>query len=156
MYDQTSINGRTNGQPASRPTTNPSVIANVADVLHDATELAELQMKLFASDAKATLRKSAVSLLVLVAASSLVLGAIPVGLLALAETFARGLHWSRPLALLASAACGLLLAVAIGTIGARGFKNSLTELNNSKSEFRRNLKWMKRTLKRGGSSGRAN
>lgn len=147
MSNQTTMNGNASGKHSSRPEQRNSVVANIADVLHDATELAELQVKLLVTDMNATLRKSSISLFVLTIAGCLLLGLIPIALLAFAELLVHGLGWSRPIALITAAALGLLLATVTGAIGAIRFQRSLTELNNSRAELERNLNWIKKTLK---------
>ena len=153
MYRQTSMNGshekgRQNGPRAS----TTEFVGNAMDLLHDVTELVELQVKLLATDLNATARRSTIHIAVLVLGASCLLGVMPVLLMGVAELLVDSLAFSRAVSLLCSATLGMAAAGPIIFVGLRGLRNGLAELKNSNEELARNLKWVKKKLKNGGTS----
>lgn len=144
MGNQTSMNGSTSRSDHVSPR---KVVGNATDVMRDVTELIELQGKLFASDLKLTCRRAAVPTLLLTAGVCLLLGLVPVLLAGLADLFVERFDLTRSLALLASAGCGLVAAVALLLTGWLLLRNAMTQLRNSGDELQRNLRWLKHTLR---------
>ena len=73
----------------------PNVATSFSELTHDAIELAELQAQLLALDLKETSESTKVSLTLGVVGTCLLLGSIPVALIALAELLIEQLDWSR-------------------------------------------------------------
>jgi hypothetical protein len=128
---------------------DPNVAASVTSLAHDAIELAELQAKLLKLDAQAAARNGGMSIALLVIGVCLLLGCVPVALIALAEVFAGQLGWSRAAAFAASATVGLLLSAGIGAAAWLRVKSALSALQRSRDELNRNITWIKNNLKRG-------
>jgi hypothetical protein len=132
-------------RPFARGSQQEGIVKDTKDVLHDAVSLSELQLKLLALDARECGRKVTASVIVLVAAACLALGAFPIGLAALALAFyAAGL--SLPLSFLCSFLIGLIVAGVSGAIGWMMLKRGAKTINRSKTEFFKNIAWLKRTL----------
>ena len=145
MSHQTTMNGSTNGNRSDEPVrrSTRSVVGNAADVLHDVTELAELQAKLLAADLKMTGRRTIVPTVCLTVATCLLLGLVPVVLLAAAELMLQHTELSRPIALLLSSGLGLLLAGVFAVVGWLKLKSVFRELESSTTELKQNISWIK-------------
>lgn len=152
MYRQTSMNGSHRDGRVDAPASTASVVSNATDILHDVTELAELQIKLFAADIKATSRQSAKHIAVLVLGASGLLGVMPVLLMGVAALLVEEYDLSPAQSLLTSAVGGFGVAGVVIFVGWLGLRRGLAQLNNSNEELARNLAWVKKTLKRGGSA----
>ena len=109
MVHQAEVN--TNGKAKAA---DPNVAASFTSLAHDAIELAELQAKLLKLDAQAAARNGGMSIALLVVGVCLLLGCVPVALVALAEVFVAQFAWSRAAAFAASAAIGLVLSAGTG------------------------------------------
>lgn len=132
----------------NRPASTKNVVSNATDVLRDIAEMAELQVRLFATDLKTTARQSAIHIAVLLLGASCLLGVMPVLLMGIAELLAAKFELSRSLSLLGSAAGGLVVAGIVICIGCLGLRRGLTQLSGSNEELARNLAWIKKTLRR--------
>jgi hypothetical protein len=124
---------------------------NVAGVLRDVVELGELQVRLLVSDTKSVVRKSVLPLILMVAAASTLLGAIPIALLALAEALVTQAQFSRPISLLISAAVAVVVAVALYYLGRWRLRESVHQLDSSREELAQNAAWFKQVIGSGGS-----
>jgi len=134
----------TNGRP---PTHEPNVAASFADLTHDVIELAELQTQLFMCDAKKTTQNARTALILCVLGVCLLLGCIPIALIALAELLIRQFEWTPAAGYAVATACGLLLsAIALG-LGYVRFKNGLVTIDRSREELNRNIAWLKSSLR---------
>lgn len=152
MSYQTTMNGTRDSQSTAPPSPTREVFEGAAEILHDVTELAELQVELLASDVRATIRRSSAALGVLAVGVCGVLGVIPVLLLALAEILMTSFDLNRFASLLIAGGVGTVASLIAAYFGVRGIKRSLTSLDNSKTELKKNVKWMKRALRRSSSS----
>lgn len=154
MLHQTSIEQPQNGRERThRPSDrNPvkSVFGNASQVVHDITELAELQAKLFAADLHATKKRAILPIVILVISVCLLLGVVPVALLGVAELLVQYGELARSTAVLLAAAAGLIIAGVMAVIAGLRLKNGLSELSRSKRELSRNIEWIKTSLKSGG------
>jgi len=152
MPYQTTMNGTRESRTTIPPSPTREVFEGAAEILHDVTELAELQVELLASDIRATIRRSSVALAVLAVGICGILGVIPILLLALAEILTTSFDLSRFASLLIAGGVGTVASLIAAFFGVRGFKRSLSSLDNSKTELKKNVKWMKRSLRRSSSS----
>lgn len=151
MSNQAPLNGSTNVRsPNANGSPAKAVFGNAADVMHDVTELAELQAKLLATDVNTMKRRVTIPIVLLVVAVSVLLGLIPVALLGVAELFVVYAELSRVGALFAAAGCGAGVTLVLAIIAWIKLKSSFTALENSRQELQRNIAWIKTTLKSGG------
>ena len=134
----------TNGKPAPA---EPNVAQSFSGLAHDAIELAELQAQLFALDATSASREARTSLGLTIASACLLLGCVPVALLALAEVFIAKFEWSRAAAMSAAAGIGLLLSAITIAVAWYHMRHGIDALKRSRDELRRNLDWVKSNLK---------
>jgi hypothetical protein len=133
-------NGRHNGKPAN-------VAASVSDLTHDVIELSELQMQLLALDAKQSVEKARMVVLLAVIGVCLLLGVIPVALLTIAAMLVQFLEWSIAAATATATLIGLVITGGVLGIAWAQVKQGMVSLNRSRDELRRNVAWLKSTLK---------
>jgi len=134
-------------------TNEPTVAASFADLTNDIIELGELQAQLLACDVKKTSQNVRTSLILFAIGLGLLLGCVPVVLIALAELLKSQLAWSPPAAYAVAAIVGLLCCAAALGVGYVKLRTGFDALNRSRVEFNRNIAWLKSTLRnRGGSS----
>ena len=136
-------NGRYRGQ-------TPNVAASVSELAHDVIELTELQAQLFMLDLKKSSQRTRTCIILCVVGVCLLLGSIPVALLALAELLVEQLAWSRSGALGASTLVGLALCAIVAGAAWAYVKKGLMSLDRSREELNRNIAWMKSTLRNAG------
>jgi len=128
------------------------VVGSITDFGNDVTTLIELQAKLTALDLKESKDHLIFPLSLAVVAVVVVLGAVPVALLGVADLLATALNvapgWSRLLI------AGLTLAVAgvIGFLSVKEIGRSLEPLRRSREELARNLAWLRTVLVYSGRS----
>lgn len=129
-----------------RPQSPPKeVLKDAAEFAHDVVSLSELQVALFREDARRGFHRFVQILSLFLLAAIFTLGAIPVGLLAVAY-WLQTAGWSLAVALSMSAALGLLTAIAIGGFGWRLARASESTFTRSKHEFVNNLHWLKQVI----------
>jgi cytochrome c biogenesis protein CcdA len=148
MDGKTKMNG--NGRLHTKM---PDVAGSVSGLTHDVVELSELQARLFMLDVKQSSQRMRASLVLAIVGICVLLGTIPVALLAIAQVLVEQLEWSQAAALGVATLLGL--AVTAGVFGAAYgiVKNGLISLERSREELNRNIAWFKSTLRsRGGSS----
>ncbi len=133
-----------NGRDKSRRLTG-----NVAGVIHDITELLELQVKLFAADTRSALRNSMLAVVLIVLAVCTLLGAMPVALMAVAEILVEQAQLSHIEALLVASGAGIGVAVVVLAIAWWRLRRGLQHLHGSFEELDRNVAWIKHVLKNG-------
>jgi hypothetical protein len=90
MVHQAEVNANGHAKPRE-----PNVAASFTGLAHDAIELAELQAKLLKLDAQAAARNSGIGAALAVVGVCLLLGCVPVALLALGEWCVAEFDWSR-------------------------------------------------------------
>ena len=147
MASQASLNDREQNGDVGSAT---AVVGNAADVVSDVAELAELQGKLLAVDIKAASRRTLISLGLLAVGLCVLLGIVPVLLFAVAELFEARADLSPAVALLASAGCGAAFCIASFVVAALLLWSGIAELETSLHELKRNLRWIKRSLRTAG------
>lgn len=124
-----------------------SVAGNIGNMLHDATELAELQGQLFMADISSVVRRAIVSFVLLSVALCLVLGSVTIALLSLSELLADQWNLSTATASGIAAFCGMIVAGFLGGLGFYRLRDSFSELERSRSELKRNIAWVKRSFR---------
>jgi uncharacterized membrane protein YqjE len=152
MFDQTPVN-RLNGLSEHQRADSPDSEGDTGGVrrlLADITELVELQGRLVASDVKC-LAEATIRPLILCAVSMLLmLGALPVLLLALANYFVVEFDWSLSLAQLFAASVAILLGSALSAVAVKKLMACGSPLSSSKAELEKNLDTVREML--GGKS----
>ena len=143
MVHQAEVN--TNGR--SKPSA-AKVAESFTGLAHDAIELAELQARLLKLDAQAAVRNGGTSVALAVLGVCLLLGCVPVALIALAELFVAQFDWPRAGAFAASAAIGLAFSAGAAYAAWIRVQTALTALQRSRDELNRNIAWIKSNLKR--------
>ena len=125
----------------------PNVATSFSELTHDAIELAELQARLLTLDLKETSESTKVSLTLGVVGCCLLLGSIPVALIAFAELLIEQLDWSRAAGFGAATLVGILVSAGLlGTAWAR-FRSGLSTMKRSHEELSRNIAWIKSSLR---------
>jgi Putative Actinobacterial Holin-X, holin superfamily III len=132
----------------------PNVRESFSGLAHDAIELAELQTRLLKLDAQAAARNGGTSLVLGVLGVCLLLGCVPVALVALGELFVAQFEWTRAASYAAAAAIGLALSAGAGFAAWRRIRSATKALQRSRDELNRNIAWIKSNLKRGEKSPR--
>jgi hypothetical protein len=132
-----------------------NVTGNVAGVIRDVVELGELQIRLLVRDTKSVVRQSVIPVILMVAAASMLLGAIPIALLGLAEALEVSAGLSRLVSLLIAAGVGAILAVILYYLGRWQLRKSIQQLDSSREELAQNAAWLKQVIASGGTSAQA-
>jgi hypothetical protein len=130
----------------------PNVTASFADLTHDIIELGELQAQLLMCDVKKTTREARTSLVLFAIGLGLLLGCVPIVLIALAELLIWQFEWLPPVAYAVAAIVGLLGCAATLYTGYMKIKTGFETLGRSREELNRNIAWLKTTLKNRGKS----
>jgi uncharacterized membrane protein YqjE len=141
MVDQATMrNGHNTSAPAREMT------RNVGGLASDIASLVELQARLFALDAKASLRRMIAPVVLAVLGVALLLGAVPVLWMAVAYwLFSLGMNGAA--ALFLSFVIGAVLGVVGVVIAWFLFRGSLSSFQRSREELANNIAWIKDALK---------
>ena len=123
-----------------------ALTGNVAEVVRDVTELAELQVRLLAADSRSAVRRAAPPLLACAGGIGLGLGSLPVALMALGYVLHEQLGWSLPVSFATVAGGALMIASALVTAGWGSIGRSVHELDRSRNELAQNIAWVKRAV----------
>jgi uncharacterized membrane protein len=135
---------RSNGAPGHA--TPGSLVGNIAEFGNDVATLAELQAKLAAYDAKECASRATIPLIVVVVASVLAVGSVPVVLIGLADWIASSTRLSAGATQLIVGLVSLVVAGVAGTIALRASLRSLESFRRSNEELTRNLSWIRTVL----------
>jgi len=141
-------NGRHNGKI-------PNVAASVSDLTHDVIELSELQVQLVTLDAKHSMQKARACLVMAVIGAAMLLGTIPVALLTIAALLVETLEWSYAASAGVATLVGLLITAIVMGVAYGYVKNGLVSFDRSTEELRRNIAWLKSTLRTRGHAEKA-
>jgi uncharacterized membrane protein YqjE len=137
--------GRTNG-------TGTGVVGSIAEFGNDVATLAELQAKLAALDLQECSRRAAAPLAAVAVGLGVMLAALTVALLGVADLLARALGIAEGWTMLMTAAAALLVAGLVLFLSVQGLTRSLEPLRRSREELVRNLSWVRTVLVYSGRS----
>lgn len=127
------------------PTT--AVAKNFGSLAHDLITLAELQWELLQVDTARSFRRLLILLSIGFLAAAILLGCVPVALFALGYVLAEQLNLSMSAAMISSAGVGVVIG-ALFLLAAYLLSKQLTAgFDESKSEFAKNVQWLKSTLR---------
>ena len=115
---------------------------------HDALELAELQVRLFAADGQQCVQKSFPPLLVMMVGFVLALSGFPFALLSAMYALIEYAEFAAWLAALCSAAIGIVVGGLLAAVGFVWLRPQLSILVHSFSDLKDNLDWLKTALRR--------
>jgi len=125
----------------------PDVATSFSELAHDVIELGELQAQLFALDIKSTVKKTSSSVLLTIVGACVLLGSVPVILLALGYLIAELLDWPVSAGLGIAAAVGIAISAGVLLLAWNRLSAGLHSMQRSSEELRRNIAWIKSTLK---------
>jgi H+/Cl- antiporter ClcA len=125
----------------------PDVATSFSELAHDVIELGELQAQLFAIDVKSTVKKTGSSVLLSAIGVCVLLGTVPVLLFALGYLFHEVLEWPVSAGLGIAAAVGIVVSAIILLLAWSRLSAGLNSMQRSSEELRRNIAWIKSTLK---------
>ncbi len=150
MFEQTPIN-RLNGKSwelhsdFNRDQAEHEM-GGVKQLLVDVTELAELQTRLMADDVRSSLAGTIKPTLFVVLSIALLIGTVPVFLLAVANLLVDQQQWSPYVAQFVCAGVALLVAVVLGSLALQKFKQCASPLQRSLSELEKNMDTLREML----------
>jgi hypothetical protein len=127
--------------------TQPDVATSFSELAHDVIELGELQAQLFAIDVKSTVKKTGSSVLLSVVGLCVLLGTVPVILFALGYLIHELLDWPVSAGLGIAAVIGIVISAGILLLAWNRLSAGLNSMQRSSEELRRNIAWIKSTLK---------
>lgn len=138
--------------PAPTNDNSPGVVGRLAVFGNDVFTLGELQAKLAAADLKDCTARATLPLIAIVAAVVLVLGAIPVALLGVADLLSQALAMRIGLVRLLTALATFLAAAVVGLVYLRRFTSSFNSFRRSQDELTRNISWVRTVVLHSGRS----
>lgn len=136
---------RTNGRPQ---TDKPNVADSLGGLTHDVIELAELQAQLFALDVKESTQSTRTALVLAIVGVCVLLGSIPVVLIALAELLVQQLNWSAAVSYGVATLVGIVISVVLLLTAWARFRSGIVTMKRSREELSRNVTWVKSSLRR--------
>jgi len=119
-----------------------------SSLAHDALELAELQTQLLKMDAKATSKRIQLTAILVAVGLVVLLASLPVALITVAETIVVQSSLGTPVAYAITTLSALVLSAALIGTGYWRLKSGVTTFERSSHEFRKNLDWIKSSLKK--------
>jgi hypothetical protein len=128
-------------------TEQPNVASSFSELTHNAIELAELQAQLFSLDIKETSQSAGVSIALVIGSVCMLLGTIPVVLIAIAQLLVEQLGWSLAAGYGVAALIGIVASAGIGAAAYARFSNGMATLKRSREELNRNIAWLKSNLR---------
>ena len=156
MPRQTKVNSLDSDRPSddSGQGERRRMTGSLASVVHDITELLELQTRLFAADAKAAVRESIVPLILLVVSVCMLLGAMPVMLMGVAGALVEQTELTHTTSLFVASGAGVGVALAVLAVAGWRLRKGVQHLEGSLEELKQNVNWIKQVLKREDPSSR--
>lgn len=115
-------------------------------VVRDIADLCELQLELLAVDGKEATRKSTKALAILMIATVFGLAAVTAATFALASSFHEIAKWPMSGSLLAAGGIAALLAGIFAALSLVQLKKAMSALDETRSEFAENLRWIKAAI----------
>jgi uncharacterized membrane protein YciS (DUF1049 family) len=110
-------------------------------------ELGELQAQLLALDIKSTAKKTTASVVLAVAGLCVLLGTVPVILFAIGYLIAALTGWWLSAGMGIAAVIGIVVSAVILLVSWNRLSAGLNSMQRSSEELRRNIAWIKATLK---------
>jgi hypothetical protein len=144
MDDQAKVSEH-NGSPSAA---SKGLVGDVGEFAHDVLTLAELQAQLFAADLRQCRQHVLVPSAVLLAGAALGLACFPIALAAAALLVIEIFETTAGSAFLLVAVIGAVISALVCVIGWIGVRRRLAVMQRSKQELVRNLRWIKKVLKR--------
>jgi hypothetical protein len=123
------------------------VASSFSELTHDAIELAELQAQLFSLDVKETSKSAGVSIALVIGSACVLLGSIPLVLIAIGQLFVEKLGWSLSASYGVAALIGIVASAGIGAAAYTRFRNGIAAMKRSREELNRNIAWLKSNLR---------
>lgn len=117
-------------------------------LVRDAVELAELQLQLFAADGREMARKSAPPVLTVIAGVTVAMSGLPLLLVGLAYALVELAGFPVWVAMLSSAAIGVVIGGVAALIGIRWLRPQLEIWRRSAGELKENVAFLKGELRR--------
>jgi TM2 domain-containing membrane protein YozV len=148
MVDQATMNNGRNAAPAAAMT------RNMSDLTSDIASLAELQARLILLDAKESMTRITTPLVLAVIGGALLLGSLPVLLLAIAAGLVL-LGLGSAAALLIAFLIGAVLGAIALAIAWYRLRNALVAFQRSRKELVQNIRWIKGALSAAGRASQA-
>jgi hypothetical protein len=131
----------------------PGVASSFAELSHNAIELAELQAQLFSLDVKETSQSAGISIALIVGSVCMLLGTVPVVLIAIAQLLVEKLDWSQSAGYGVAALIGILASAGIGAAAYTRFSSGMAAMKRSREELNRNIAWLKSNLRSRSQAG---
>lgn len=112
-------------------------------LLGDVAELAELQARLIVNDVRKSTVATIQPTVFVVVSTTLLLGAIPILLFGISSLLVEKLQWQPHVAQLSCAGGALLVALGLGALAIKKFKQCTNPLQRSLSELEKNFETMR-------------
>lgn len=125
----------------------PNVATSFSELAHDVIELSELQAQLFVHDVKSTGQKTRTSLVLSVVGVCVLLGTVPLLLMALGEFIAEQTGWPQSAGLAIAAVIGIVASAVLMVVARNRLTAGLNSLQQSRDELSRNIDWIKASLR---------
>jgi hypothetical protein len=148
MVDQATMNNGRNAAPAAAMT------RNMSDLTSDIASLAELQTRLFLLDVKESVTRIATPIVLAVIGGALLLGSLPVLLLAIAASLIL-LGIGLATALFIAFLIGTVLGTIALAIARSRLRNAFVAFQRSREELAQNIRWIKGALSAAGRASQA-
>lgn len=133
--------------PASRaPAKGSSQPPTIITIVHECMKLVDLQVQLVQMDFAEFWKRSQIALALLTIASALLLGSLPIALMALAAWLETGCGWSKEFSLACTAAIALSVALTSSGLAIVRLKHAVAPLSRNQEELIANLQWMRKLL----------
>jgi len=150
MADQATLDDSPRSSNANgRSSAATGVREGVGDLLQDVVSLGELQAQLLAVDARESLQKAQVPLVLLMVGMAVGLAAAPVLLLALGEALVQVFDWPRAVSYLVSGLVGAVMGGVLMYFACRQGAAVVAVFKRSQDELAENIRWIKYALSRG-------
>jgi uncharacterized membrane protein YqjE len=123
-----------------------SQLTGIRRVIRDITDLGELQLELLAVDGKEAVRLGFSALVTALLAAVFGLAAVTGSVFAMAWLLHEKMEWSMSVSLLAASAIAAAIAAICGILGWTLLKKATSSLDETRSEFAENLRWIKAAI----------
>lgn len=141
MVDQATLNGDRPQAPTA------GMRRSMKEFTADLAELTELQMRLYLADIRESQCRITVSVLALAIGLVMALGCVPVALATLALFLMSTAEFSAVTASLTALTTGTSIAILLLLIASVEVRKSVRQFKRSNAEFKRNFRWLKKTLR---------